>query len=126
MLATNWTFGSVIWAMIVFFFWFMLIWIFIGVFADLFRRNDLSGWAKAGWLVLIFILPFLGILIYLIARPKMTAQDKEMMEQAQEAQRRVSGYSPADEIAKLAELRDKGEISADEYNDLKRKATMEL
>jgi hypothetical protein len=72
MLAYEWTFGSVLWAMIVFFFWFMLIWMFIGVFADIFRRNDLSGGAKAGWLLLIFIVPFFGILIYLIARPKMT------------------------------------------------------
>jgi type VI protein secretion system component VasK len=125
-LATEWSFGSVIWTMVVLFFWVMAIWIFIAIFADIFRRNDLSGWGKAGWILLIFIVPFLGALIYVIARPKMTAQDKEMMEQAQEAQRRVSGYSPADEIAKLAELRDKGEISADEYNDLKRKATMQL
>ena len=91
MLAYEWTFGSVLWAMVVFFFWFMLIWIFIGVFADLFRRNDLSGWAKAGWLLLIFILPFFGILIYLIARPKMTEQDKEMIAAAQERERRISG-----------------------------------
>ena len=126
MLATEWSFGSVIWTMVVLFFWVMAIWIFIAIFADIFRRNDLSGWAKAGWIFLIFIVPFLGALIYIIARPKMTAQDKEMMEQAQEAQRRISGYSPADEIAKLAELRDKGEISAEEYTDLKRKATMQL
>jgi energy-coupling factor transporter transmembrane protein EcfT len=126
MLATEWSFGSVIWTMVVLFFWVMAIWIFIAIFADIFRRNDLSGWAKAGWIFLIFIVPFLGALIYIIARPKMTAQDKEMMEQAQEAQRRIEGYSAADEIAKLAALRDKGEISADEYNDLKRKATMEL
>ena len=126
MLATEWSFGSVLWTMVVLFFWVMAIWIFIAIFADIFRRNDLSGWAKAGWIFLIFIVPFLGALIYIIARPKMTAQDKEMMEQAQEAQRRISGYSPADEIAKLAELRDKGEISAEEYTDLKRKATMQL
>ena len=126
MLATEWNVGNVLWAMLVFFFWVMAIWIFIAIFADIFRRNDLSGWAKAGWIFLIFIVPFLGALIYIIARPKMTAQDKEMMEQAQEAQRRISGYSPADEIAKLAELRDKGEISAEEYTDLKRKATMQL
>ena len=126
MLATEWNLGSVLWAMLVFFFWMMAIWIFISLFADIFRRNDLTGWAKAGWLLLIFIVPFLGALIYIIARPKMTAQDKEMLEQAQEAQRRVSGYSPADEITKLAELRDKGEISAEEYTDLKRKATMQL
>jgi energy-coupling factor transporter transmembrane protein EcfT len=125
-LATEWSFGSVIWTMVVLFFWVMAIWIFIAIFADIFRRNDLSGLAKAGWIFLIFIVPFLGALIYIIARPKMTAQDKEMMEQAQEAQRRVSGYSPADEIAKLAELRDKGEISAEEYTELKRKASMQL
>ena len=122
MLATEWSFGDVLWTMLVLFFWVMAIWIFIAIFADIFRRNDLSGWAKAGWIFLIFIVPFLGALIYVIARPKMTAQDKEMIEQAQEAQRRVEGYSSADEIAKLAALRDKGEISADEYNDLKRKA----
>ena len=126
MLATEWSFGNVLWTMLVLFFWVMAIWIFIAIFADIFRRNDLSGWAKAGWIFLIFIVPFLGALIYVIARPKMTAQDKEMIEQAQEAQRRVEGYSTADEIAKLAALRDKGEISADEYNDLKRKATMQL
>jgi hypothetical protein len=125
-LATEWNVGSVLWTMLVLFFWVMAIWIFIAIFSDIFRRNDLSGWAKAGWIFLIFIVPFLGALIYVIARPKMTAQDKEMLEQAQEAQRRVSGYSPADEIAKLAELRDKGEISAEEYTDLKRKATMQL
>jgi energy-coupling factor transporter transmembrane protein EcfT len=125
-LATEWNLGNVLWTMLVLFFWVMAIWIFIAIFADIFRRNDLSGWAKAGWIFLIFIVPFLGALIYIIARPKMTAQDKEMIEQAQEAQRRIEGYSPADEIAKLAALRDKGEISADEYNDLKRKATMQL
>ena len=126
MLAYEWTFGSVLWAMIVFFFWFMLIWIFIMVFADIFRRNDISGWAKAGWIFLIFILPLIGILIYVIARPKMTEQDKEMMEQAQEAQRRVEGYSPADEVAKLAKLRDEGKISAEEYEEMKKRAMMSI
>jgi flagellar biosynthesis/type III secretory pathway M-ring protein FliF/YscJ len=99
---------------------------FIAIFADIFRRNDLSGWGKAGWILLIFIVPFIGILIYVIARPKMTEQDREMMEQAAEAQRRVSGYSAADEVAKLAKLRDEGKITADEYEDLKRKAMMQI
>ena len=114
--------GEVLWAMLAFFFWFMIIWMFIGVFADIFRRNDLSGVAKAGWLFLIFILPFLGILIYMIARPKMTEQDKQMMQQAQEAQRRASGYSSAAEIEKLAKLRDSGEITAEEYEEMKKRA----
>jgi putative oligomerization/nucleic acid binding protein/phospholipase D-like protein len=124
--ATDWTFGTFIWGMVVFFFWFMAIWIFISIFGDIFRRRDLSGGAKAGWIILIFILPFLGALIYMIARPKMTEQDKEDLERMQETQRRVTGYSPADEIEKLAKLRDAGEITADEYTEMKRKATMQL
>ena len=118
--------GQVLWAMLAFFFWFMIIWMFIAIFADIFRREDLSGWGKAGWIFLIFILPFLGILIYVISRPKMTEQDKRMMMEAQEAQRRMSGYSAADEVEKLAKLRDAGEISAEEYEEMKRKAMMQL
>jgi uncharacterized membrane protein len=116
--------GDILWAMLAFFFWFMVIWIFIGVFADIFRRNDLSGVAKGGWILLFFILPFFGLLIYMIARPKMTAQDKEMMEQMQEAQRRASGYSAADEVAKLAKLRDSGEITAEQYEEMKKRAML--
>jgi hypothetical protein len=126
MLAYEWTFGSVLWAMIVFFFWFMLIWMFIGVFADIFRRNDLSGGAKAGWLLLIFIVPLFGILIYLIARPKMTAQDKEMMSAMQERERRATGYSAADEVAKLGHLRDEGKITAEEFEQMKQQAMMQV
>jgi len=126
MLAYEWTFGSVLWAMVVFFFCFMLIWMFIGVFADIFRRNDLSGGAKAGWLLLIFIVPFFGILIYLIARPKMTEQDKEMMATMQERERRSTGYSAADEVAKLAKLRDEGKITSEEYESMKRQAMMQV
>ena len=69
MLATAWGLGNVLWSMLIFFFWFMAIWIFITVFADIFRRSDLSGGAKAGWILLIFILPFFGAMIYIIARP---------------------------------------------------------
>jgi hypothetical protein len=122
----DWNTGSLLWGMLVFFFWFMAIWIFIAVFGDIFRRRDLSGGAKAGWIILIFIVPFLGALIYMIARPKMTEQDKEDMERMQEAQRRVSGYSYAEEIDKLAKLRDAGTISAEEYEELKRKAMMQI
>jgi len=125
-LATEWSLGNVIWAMLVFFFWMMAIWIFISIFGDIFHRRDLSGGAKAGWIILIFILPFLGAIIYMVARPKMTDQDREDMERMQEAQRRMSGYSMADEIEKLAKLRDSGQISAEEYEDMKRKAMIQL
>ena len=111
------SFGELLWGMFVFFFWFMLIWIFITIFADIFRRRDLSGWGKAGWILLLVLVPFLGALIYMIARPKMTEMDK-----MHEAQRRISGYSAADEISKLSTLRDQGKITPEEYEDLKRKA----
>ena len=118
--------GDVLWFMLAFFFWFMVIWIFIAVFADIFRRNDLSGWGKAGWILLIFVLPFLGLLIYMIARPRMTEQDKQMIQQAQERERRVSGYSAADEVAKLATLRDEGKITAEEYEAMKQQAMLQV
>ena len=114
--------GEWLWAMVAFFFWFMAIWIFIQIFADIFHRRDLSGGAKAGWVILLFILPFLGALIYMIARPKMTEQDKRMLTEAREQQRRLSGYSAADEISKLGKLRDEGKISVEEYESLKQKA----
>ena len=66
----NWDFGSVLGAMLVFYFWVIFIWMFIRVFADIFRRSDIHGGAKAGWVLLIVILPFIGILIYLVARPR--------------------------------------------------------
>ncbi len=116
------TFGDVVWSMFVFFFWLMFIWMFISVFGDIFRREDLSGWGKAGWIALIFLVPFLGILVYMIARPKMTDQDRRMIAQAEEQQRRLKGYSPADEISKLVVLRDSGQLSAQEYEELKAKA----
>jgi len=125
-LATEWSPGSVLWVMIEFFFIFMLIWMFIAVFADIFRRNDISGGVKAMWIIFIFIIPLIGILIYMIARPKMTEQDKEMIAAAQEAQRRAQGYSAADEVAKLAKLRDEGKITAEEYEEQKKRAMMPL
>lgn len=126
MVATEWTFGSVMWAMLVLYFWMMVIWIFISLFADIFHRRDIHGGAKAGWLLLIFVVPFLGALIYMIARPKMTEQDQEDMAKAQEMQRRMSGASQADEIAKLGKLRDSGDITAAEYEKMKSNAMMDL
>src|SRR5688572_29739489 len=116
------TFWDVVFSMIVFFFWFMFIWIFISLFGDIFRRNDLSGGAKAGWIFLLVILPFLGALIYMIARPKVTAQDVEDLTRMEAASRAAAAVSPADQIAKLAELRAAGAITEEEYNSLKAKA----
>jgi hypothetical protein len=118
----QYTFLDVIWSMILFGLFFMWIWIVITTFADIFRRDDMSGWSKALWSIFIIFLPFLGVFIYLITRPKMTEQDQRMIEQYETQQRRAAGYSSADEIAKLTELRNSGAISAEEFEELKRKA----
>jgi len=70
----EWTFGTLIWSMVVFFFWFTFIWMFISIFADILRRDDLSGGAKAGWIFLVAILPFFGVLLYVMSRPRMAEQ----------------------------------------------------
>jgi Short C-terminal domain/Phospholipase_D-nuclease N-terminal len=115
------TFWDVIWSMIFFFFWFMAIWIFIQIFADIFRRDDLSGGMKAVWTFVLIFLPFLGALIYLITRPKVTAQDVAMMTRAEAATGAVSQVSTADELAKLQQLKAAGAITESEYNALKAK-----
>ena len=86
-------FGDFFWTMFAFFFWFMLIWMFIAVFADIIRRRDLSGGGKAGWIVLIFILPLFGILIYLIARPSIV-DAREMTGSAGQMQGSAGSASP--------------------------------
>jgi hypothetical protein len=117
-----WTFGSLLWTMLVVFFWVMIIWMFIAVFADIFHRNDLHGWGKAGWIFLIFVVPFLGILIYVIARPRDLAQDREEAEQIQQAQQNLASYSPSEELTKLADLHKQGVLNDQEYEHLKAKA----
>ena len=118
----TWGTGSVIWTMTVFFFWMIYIWMFIAVFGDIFRRNDIGGGKKAMWIIFVIFLPLLGILIYMIARPKMTEQDKQLMEKAQAQQHRAAGYSAAEEIAKAQALKDSGAITEAEFQELKRKA----
>jgi hypothetical protein len=111
----------VIWLVIVMV-WTMVIWMFIGVFADIFRRRDLSGIAKAFWIFLIFMLPFLGILIYMIARPHdaTAAQDAEILA----AQKRASGYSPTAEIERAQALLASGAISQAEFDQIKQNALL--
>ena len=105
-----------------FYLFMMVIMMFISIFADIFRRENLSGWGKAGWILVLFILPFLGALIYMIARPKNTEQDQRMMAEAQAQQARLAGGSAVDDIAKAQELLDKGAITQDEFNAIKTKA----
>ncbi len=112
--------------MLWFFLFFIWIWLLIGVFADIFRSQDLSGWGKALWTVFVILLPYLGVLVYLIARGSTMNEHAAQAAQAQDAATRSyvqgvagSGASPADEIAKLAALRDKGTITDDEFTQAK-------
>ena len=118
----DWTLWDVMWTIFVFFFWIVYFWMFISIFGDIFSRHNLSGWGKAGWVILLIFIPLIGALIYLIARPKPTAAERQMMEEAEQRERRAAGYSAAEEIAKAQALKDKGAITEEEFQELKRKA----
>ena len=118
----NGSFISFLWSMFVIYLIFMVIMMFIRVFSDIMVRENLSGWGKAGWILLLFVFPFIGILIYVIARPKGTEQDKRMMAQAQSVEARITGGSAVDDIAKAQALLDKGSITQAEFDALKAKA----
>jgi hypothetical protein len=72
-------FGDFLWAMLAFYFWFIFIWLFIVAIGNIFRRDDLSGVAKAGWILLILILPLIGVLIYMASRPRVTVPDERLL-----------------------------------------------
>ncbi len=114
------SFWDVVAWMIMVFFATMFIWMFIAVFADIFRR-DISGFAKAMWILLIFLLPLLGILLYMIFRGPPTESEVRQMQQAQ---RSVSGVTSADEIAKAQQLLSSGAINQAEFDELKRRALL--
>ncbi len=113
-------FWEVIAWIVIVFFWMLVIWMFIAIFTDIFRRRDLSGIAKALWILLIFVLPLIGILIYMIARPPLATYEQDM--EIVQAQRRAAGYSSAEEIAKAKQLLDSGAITQQEFEVMKQRA----
>jgi hypothetical protein len=104
--------------MLVFFLWVIWFWILISMFGDLFRRHDISGWAKAAWTVFLICLPFLGVLIYMITQGQGMAERNVKTLEATAAR-----VGPAAEIATAKELLDSGAINQQEYEALKAKAT---
>jgi len=116
------------WYMLIFFAFVIWIWLLITVFADIFRRHDTSGWAKAAWIIFIIVAPYLGVLIYLIAEHQGMADRNVKQMQAQQAQmddyvKSVAASSdPAEQIAKAKSLLDAGTITQAEFDDLKAKA----
>jgi hypothetical protein len=124
LLATNYPLLDVFWTMLWFFLFFIWIWLLITIFVDLFRSHDLSGWAKAGWVIFVIVLPFLGILFYLIFRG--SSMHERALQQAQQQETEFRQYvqetaqtSSADQLTKLADLRDRGVITNEEFEQQK-------
>jgi hypothetical protein len=113
------------WAMLWFFLFFLWIWLLISLFTDVFRSDDLGGWGKAGWVLFLVVAPFLGALVYLIARGK-SMQERAMADMVAREQatrsyiKDVAGSSStADELAKLASLRERGVLTDQEFQSQK-------
>jgi phospholipase D-like protein/putative oligomerization/nucleic acid binding protein len=126
-IAADYPFLDVLWTLIVIFAWVIWFWLLITVFSDLFRRHDIGGGSKALWIIFVIILPFLGVLVYLIAESKGMAERNEKQMQAAQQQadayiRDVAGSDPAEQIAKAKQLLDAGTISSAEFEALKQKA----
>ena len=121
----DWSFWDVLWTTFVVFVWVMFIVILVNVLIDLFRSHDLSGWAKALWVIVLVVLPLVGVLIYLIARGG-GMQERAIQQQQQDVaqlKKMVGGAgTPADEIAQAKALLDSGAIDQAEYEKLKAKA----
>ena len=125
--AADYPFMDVLWSMIIFFFWVIWIWIVITVLIDVFRRQDIGGWAKAAWVIFVVILPWLGVLIYLIVESDGMRQRGMKQAQAQRREfddyvRTTAGGGSAGEIAKAKELLNAGPITQQEFETLKSKA----
>lgn len=128
MLTASFTFLSFFWDVLLFFAWLIWFWLLITVFVDLFRRHDASGWVKAGWLVFVLLLPYLGVVVYLIAQHEGIAE--RHTQRAQATQQQFDRYvqsaaqegGPSDEIAKAKTLLDDGTITRAEFDRIKQKA----
>ena len=115
------------WTIFEIFLWVIWFWILITVFIDIFRSKDLSGWGKALWFIFVLVIPLIGVLVYLIARGG-SMHERQVRDAQQEEQQfrsyvqdAASSGTPADQLAKLADLRDRGVITAEEFDREKAK-----
>jgi uncharacterized membrane protein YcjF (UPF0283 family) len=126
LVAADYPFLDVFWSIVIFFAWLAWIWIAITCFIDIFRRHDIGGWHKAVWVVFIIVVPFLGVLVYLIAQHD--GMRERTLEQAKAQQAAMDQYvrdtagGSASEIAKAKELLDSGAINQQEFDAIKAKA----
>ncbi len=118
---------NVFWTIFEIFLWVIWIWILIWIFIDIFRSHDLSGWAKALWFLFVLFIPLIGVLVYLIVRGgsmhERAVQDARRQDQEfrQYVQQAAGSGSTADQLTKLADLRDRGVISPEEFEREKAK-----
>jgi hypothetical protein len=123
----DFTFGDALLTVLEIFLFIAWLWILFTIIGDLFRDHQMSGWGKAGWVVVLLFVPFLGALIYLIARgggmrDRAIAEQAEMKKQMDTYIREQAGAaSPVDELAKLSDLKAKGTISDAEFERMKAK-----
>jgi Short C-terminal domain/Phospholipase_D-nuclease N-terminal len=127
-LAADYPFLDLMWTMLVFFLWILWFWLLFTVFADIFRRHDLSGWAKAAWLIFAIVLPFLGVFVYLITQNVgMTERNLERARAQRDqfdhyVRETAGGGGTAAEIEKAKQLLDSGAITQAEFDAIKQKA----
>jgi hypothetical protein len=127
-IAADYPFLDIFWSMLIFFVWVLWIWTVIMMLTDVFRRDDIGGWAKAGWVAFMVVLPFLGVFVYLITQHKHMAERNAAQFEAAQAQQEtyiksVAGRGGAtEEIARGKELLDSGAITQSEFDTLKVRA----
>jgi hypothetical protein len=129
-IAADYPFLDVFWTMVIFFAWVAWIWILIAIISDLFRRRDVGGWGKAAWCVFLIVVPFLGVLVYLIAQHDGMAE--RSLDRAEAAERQfdqritavagAGGDGAAGEIERAEQLLARGTISQVEFETLKAQA----
>ena len=130
MLAADYPFLDLMWTMLIFFIWILWFWLLFTVFADVFRRHDISGWAKAAWLIFTILLPFLGVFVYLITQN--TGMTERNLERARSQKAQFddyvrqtaseSGGGATAEIERAKSLLDSGAINQSEFDAIKQKA----
>ena len=124
----SYPFLEVFWTMLIFFAFVVWLWILFTVFADIFRRRDISGFVKAIWIIFVIVLPYLGVFVYLIAEHtgmterSIAAQQENEARFKQYVQSAADGGDPAEQIAKGKLMLDQGTISQAEFDQLKQKA----
>lgn len=126
--ASDYPLLNLFWTFVWFFALMIEFWLLITVFGDLFRRHDLSGWGKTGWVVVVLVLPIVGAVIYLVLNGRDAAEREahrrtELVQQTEDHIRSVAapGYRGVDEIARAKELLDRGAITQEEFEQLKRR-----